>query len=61
MRKKLKGALIFSGVAAFLQGGTSLAADMPVYLLDTVNVTAQAYEKKDLDTPADITVVSKKH
>lgn len=59
MRKKLKGALIFSGVAAFLQGGTSLAADMPVYLLDTVNVTAQAYEKKDLDTPADITVVSK--
>lgn len=56
--KKLQKIWLLACVLGAMGNGFVSAEETPVYMLDTVNVTAQAYEKKELDTPADVTVVT---
>ena len=59
MMKKSKRIWLLACVLGAMGNGIVSAEEAaPVYMLDTVNVTAQAYEKKELDTPADVTVVT---
>ena len=60
MMKKSKRIWLLACVLGAM-GNSIVSAEeaTPVYMLDTVNVTAQAYEKKELDTPADVTVVTR--
>ena len=60
MMKKSKRIWLLACVLGAMGNGIVSAEEAaPVYMLDTVNVTAQAYEKKELDTPADVTVVTR--
>ena len=53
MMKKSKRIWLLACVLGAMGNGIVSAEEAaPVYMLDTVNVTAQAYEKKELDTPA---------
>lgn len=49
MRKSLQKSVLTVCVVGAMGYGSVFAADMPVYTLDTVTVTAQAYEKKELE------------
>ena len=47
--KKLQKIWLLACVLGAMGNGFVSAEETPVYMLDTVNVTAQAYEKKELD------------
>lgn len=58
MRKSVLCSLVVSTLTLMMQNVLAANNDTPVFALDRINVTANGYEKSNLETPADINVYS---